>query len=202
MYKFKKSLFALAGMMALIGAVSLLTPLTGQSQTNTVGPTKPVLVVNSPSEPVPVTGTVNVGNLGDGPLPVRDVDNPARQPVQADAFCDGTGATGCFTRIFEVPPGKRLVIEYASMQAGIPAGQVALFEIQTLAGGASSSVQHSFPLSAPSVSGFGGGLTAVGQQVRVYADPGISVGVAGRRNIVAGDARFNFTISGYLVDVP
>lgn len=202
MVKFKKSLFALTGMMALIGAISLLTPLTGQSQTNTVGPVKPVLVVNSPSEPVPVTGTVSVGNLGNSPLPVRDVDNPARQPVQAHASCDGTGATGCSTSIFVVPPGKRLVIEYASMQAGIPAGQVALFEIQTIAGGASGSVEHSFPLSAPSVSGFGGGLTAVGQQVRVYADPGITVNVSGRRNIVAGDARFSFSISGHLVDVP
>ena len=72
MYNFKKSLAAFAGLLALVGAVLLISPQTGHGQNpkEPVGPTKPVEVVNSPSNPVPVTGTVSVSNLGGSPLPV------------------------------------------------------------------------------------------------------------------------------------
>ena len=64
-----------------------------------------VNVVNTPN--------VNVVNTPASPVPVRDVDNPARQPFQAEVvggFADGASTTGEVT-ITTVPAGKLLVIE-------------------------------------------------------------------------------------------
>src|SRR5215471_14695913 len=55
------------------------------------------------------------------PLPTRDVDNPASQPVQVEAG----QAIGQFTGqavLFTVPAGKRLVVEHFSSEMGIATG--------------------------------------------------------------------------------
>lgn len=130
---------------------------------------------------------------------VRDTDNPARQPVQAQAACQANNVIGCLPIIYTVPAGKRLVIEFASMNANLPAGQTAQLAIQTSAGG--ETVNHHFPLTPPAVPFQGQGAAAAGQQVRLYADAGTVVTVQGTRNIATGTAFFNFSISGYLVDV-
>src|SRR5438132_10795306 len=68
-----------------------------------------VNVVNTPN--------VNVVNTPASPVPVRDVDNPAKQPFQAEAmggFADGASTTGDIP-ITTVPAGKRLVIEHVSV---------------------------------------------------------------------------------------
>ena len=183
MSSFRKSLVGLAGLLALVSAVAILTPRTGLGQ---------------PNAPIPTQLNVHVKNTL---LDVRDVDNPARQPVQADAECSSE-QLGCFLTIYTVPAGKRLVIEYASMEANIPEGQITQLRVTTVAGGVPSG--HRLPLSAPSVTfGSGGGhLTSVGQQVRLYADPGTSVVVVSLRTSNVGTATFRFTISGHLVDVP
>ena len=109
MYKLKNSLVAFGSLSLLIGAIALVTPRAtpGQSD-NTVGPVKSVKVVNTPEEPVPVTGTtsitgdislapgtsvainntpnVNVVNTPDAPVLERDVDNPALQPFQSSTL--------------------------------------------------------------------------------------------------------------------
>ena len=61
MYKLKDSLLAFGGQSLLIGVIALVTPHTmlGQGQDgDTVSRTRPVKVVNTPAEPVPVTGAV------------------------------------------------------------------------------------------------------------------------------------------------
>src|SRR5437899_6396572 len=68
------------------------------------------------AQAAPSPTNVNVVNTTASPVPVRDVDNPARQPFQAEAvggFADGASTTGDIT-IGAVPAGKRLVIEYVS----------------------------------------------------------------------------------------
>src|SRR6266498_1651362 len=138
MYKFKNSLIAFGGLSLLIGAIALVTPHRTQGQGgDTVGPPKPVKVINTPAEPVPVTGTttitgdislapgtsvainntpnvnvvntptVQVGNTRDAPVSARDVDNPARQPFHKSISIG-------FLSAFVVPNGKRLVIEFFS----------------------------------------------------------------------------------------
>jgi len=71
MNRIKNSLIALAGTLALIGAIAALTPSTTRGQgDSTVGPTKPVEIVNTTSNPVPtlaqgvtqIAGSVSVAN--------------------------------------------------------------------------------------------------------------------------------------------
>ena len=115
-----------------------------------------VLIVNPPSKPVPVTGSVtgtvtgtvglapgtSVGltpgtsvmidsTVGD-PVRVRNV-NDAIQPAQAAITCISPSLTiGCGpVEIYTVPAGKRLVIEYASMSACMLPGQTATLTVST-----------------------------------------------------------------------
>ena len=199
MFSLKKSVTALVGLLVLVVTLVALVPLVSRGQGNS-GNHPPPFDVNVVNTPLPVTGTVTVGNLGDSPLPVRDVDNPARQPVQARANCSVTIETGCLPTIYTVPAGKRLVIEYASMDANVPAGELAQLAIATRTGG--ETVEHAFPLTPPSVAFSAGRAANVGQQVRLYADPGTSVVVTGSRSGFGSPASFIFTISGHLVDVP
>lgn len=135
------------------------------------------------------------------PLEIRDLDNPARQPFQATRTCTAVAqGAGCSFAI-GVPAGKRLVIEYVSLLALQPAGQVVLFEIETLINNVS--VRHRLPISAPAINMFNtGSQTSIGQQVRLYADPETAFSVSASRAPSAGEATFFFSVSGYLVNVP
>lgn len=64
MKKLEQYLIVFAGQVILFGAVVLLTPDSGHGQPppSPGPPTQNVKVVNTPSEPVPVTGSVNVSN--------------------------------------------------------------------------------------------------------------------------------------------
>ncbi len=191
MNRIKNSLIAFGGLSLLIGAIALVTPLPTQGHgDDPVGPPKPVNVVNTP--------TVQVSNPAGAPVPVRDVDNPARQTVHTNVFCLANSMIGCDETIYTVPAGKRLVIEYASMVAEIPVGQVASWTISTFVGGRLE--RHRFPQTPPSVAFNNVNATESGQQVRIYADPGTNVKAGGIPN--SGSGPFTFTISGHLVDVP
>jgi len=113
------------------------------------------------------------------------------------ASCSGSG---CIAPIFLVPLGKRLVIEYASIAARIPAGKVARWEISSSLGG--QSIRLNFPLTQPPVVDFSSTITTAGQQVRLYADPESDVSMIANTSDNANPSNFNFAISGYLVDVP
>lgn len=71
----KNSLFAFGGIGLLICTITLATNTRIQGQ-EPVGPTKPVLVVNTPGQPVPVTGTITgIVTLGNTPS-VNVVNTP------------------------------------------------------------------------------------------------------------------------------
>jgi hypothetical protein len=189
-----------------------------------------VNVVNTPANPVPVTGSVSVtggitgtvtgtvgltpgtsvlidNTVGD-PVRVRNV-NDAIQPVQAQASCL-VNALGCLPTIYTVPAGKRLVIEYASMRVCVLPGQSATLSVATQVG--DQAVFHYLnvtpPAAAPGTFAIGcnsavaSSEVAVGQQVKIYADAGSGVVLTGTRNSTVGTASFQFSISGYLVNVP
>ena len=133
------------------------------------------------------------------PLAIRDLDNPARQPFQARVSCSTT-IDGCSEFIPSPPAGKRLVIEYVSMQGEIPAGQVATFQIDATAGG--QFAVHDLGLSQPAVAFGFVGRVVVAQQVRLYADPGLPIHASAARNGSGNLIHFSFSVSGYLVDLP
>ena len=149
-------------------------------------------------------GTVQVtaGLTPNQTVLVRDLDNPARQAVHAKASCTINPTTSsCDAAIFDVPSGKRLVIEYASADLfGLSFGKVLSLTITTTLTGARSPI--AFLRGSPGVPRPGGGLVSLGQQVRIYADAGTVVSVRGVRAEDTGTSSCNFSISGYLVDVP
>ena len=196
----KNSFAAFIGLLVIVTAVTALIPALTRGQKSDAAPQPPTLdvkVVNSTSEPVPIAGTINVGNLVSNPLPVRDVDNPARQPVQGAATCSVFEGGSCQRAIYVVPAGKRLVIEYASMEAHVSDNRTPRMWIYTAIGG--HEIRHFLPIPPP-VPGLGL-TTSIGQQVRLYADPGTGVGVSGVVDDSSGTAVFKFNIYGYLVDV-
>jgi hypothetical protein len=135
------------------------------------------------------------------PLEIRDLDNPARQPFQATRTCTAVAqVAGCSFNL-AVPAGKRLVLEYVSLLARLPAGQVVAFDIETTVNDAP--VVHRLPFSPPAIDMFNtGSQTSIGQQVRLYADPGTTFSINANRAPSAGGATFIFSISGYLVNIP
>ena len=203
--------------------VSVLAVTLSVPATRAAGPPAG-LDVNVVNTPLPVTGSVT-GTIGLAPGTSVQIDNPvgnpvrvrnvndAIQPVQASGGCSSTsGTVGCVpaSTFYTVPAGKRLVIEYASLDACILPGQSAELSIFTTAGGvfarhaaniapaAAGPGATNFSCNPPSASS----ITAVGQQVRLYADAGTFVAVEADRNSATGTALFFFSISGYLVDVP
>ncbi len=81
--------------------------------------------------------------------PMRDVDNPARQPFAITKnvvpFFGTATSLDASNPVLTVPAGKRLVIETVSVNANLQSGQVGLARIGTTAGGGGAS--FIFPLA-------------------------------------------------------
>jgi hypothetical protein len=124
----------------LTGALALTIPqqLTAQQQPAQSGPVVTVAntaanpvpvagnvnVVNTTANPVPVAGTVNVGgtakvsiadNTATNPLQVHDVDQALRTPYAQTKRLAFNSADRAILGNFDVPAGKRLVIESFSV---------------------------------------------------------------------------------------
>jgi len=134
------------------------------------------------------------------PLMVRDLDNPALQPIQASGLCTAQEPNGgCAVEIYTVPEGKRLVIEFVSMLAVVPSGQQASLDIGTKVNGQFS--HFHIPYSQPALGGSAVAVTNIAQQLRIYADPGTTVGVNCASTSSKG-ATFDISFAGYLVNIP
>jgi hypothetical protein len=182
-----------------------------------------VNVANTPGVNVSNTPSVTIASGA----AVRDADNPARQnPILGDNTqtfsaahqigCGGTEDT-CTNALFQVPTGKRLVLEYASVKACLTAGQVAVplisinpssCQVGTSCGVSRLYYMNMTPAAvatdaATVCPASGDGITSVGQSVRIYADAGEVVVVGALRNKgETGSGGYLFGLSGYLVDIP
>ena len=187
------------------GLIAAVLSVTGALPVLAQGALKPLmaLIVNDVDHPVPVTGTVNIGNLGNlggDPLPVRSVDNPARAAFQ-ETMNVGNGQPGTIT----VPEGKRLVIEFISAVYDAVPGTCKSTDVRVstmLNGQAAASLHHLIPISifeSPGLNSF-----VISQETRIYADSVAPVTFSFFSiSSSACDAHQGFaTVSGYLVDTP
>jgi hypothetical protein len=155
----------------------------------------------------PPTENVRIANT---PLPTRDVDNAARQPIQVQAG-QGLGQfTGLPVAVYTVPPGKRLVVEHFSSELGTATGTavdryfIAVADDPSQPG--SGSFAHFIPPSyhapcGPCVAGTE--LWVTSQPIRMYVDAGKALVAGVSLSASAGPNTFVFySVSGYLVDVP
>ena len=144
---------------------------------------------------------------------VRDIDNAARQPFQAELRRLRVRTAGDLQsfQVAVVPPGKRLVIEHVSfrvrsLEATAEGSAQPRFEtsaaLLTKANGVSA--EHELIVNRADIGG--ASFNVVSQPIRVYADPGslVFVHVDGRFAANAGSTLeiIRLNISGHLVDVP
>lgn len=178
-------------------------------------PQQQVSVINTPANPVPITG--NVGMIGTSdvrvinmdPLPIEGnvsingtpsikVSNNADH-IQAWGHCDIDNYHNCTTsRLFTVPDKKRFVLEYFSCNADLSAGQHLTCAVGALSD-LDSTVQYL--TTSPPASEFPG-TVAVGQQMRMYAASGWYLVTYAYSESASGVRRIQFHLSGYLEDVP
>ena len=126
------------------------------------------------------------------PALVRSVDEAALQPIQFNLF-PHSSTNGQNAVYFNVPPGKRLVIEYYSAQAQDLSGGAAGLTIGTTANG--NFVSYIVYVNKTDTN-------AVNQITRIYADPGTVVQAFAFNAGGASSCGATINFSGHLVDVP
>ena len=99
---------------------------------------------------------------------------------------------------FQVPAGKRLVIEWISASQFVPQDAGGSFGITTQVGG--EQAFHALATFASATTDGNVNFTA-SQVTRIYADPDSVIHVNGSRSINQGSQFGAFVFSGYLEDV-
>ena len=182
MLKFKQSLVALFVVLALIGLVTTLAPSSTRGQANK--PSTDVTVVNTPD--------VNVANI------VR-VSEPHREPVNVTGTFEGGDGSAAGV-LFTVPPGKQLVVTYASAFTSVAAGNQVVTVIRGVNSGGTSFFHYLKLAAVPDPSS---SISMASEPLQFRLDAGARVEVI--MNTIgfgSGSAGLVASISGYLVDVP
>jgi hypothetical protein len=154
---------------------------------------KEVVIVNGESSPVSVSGKVTLTGTATVALPklIR---------MQFTGNCSTTGQPDCGKYVYDVPTGRRLVIEYFSCTAQVDTGQSLVCALYTGSIKSNGILQlpHFLPSTPPA-----GRFQSVsaGQQVMVFSDPGTTIGFSATVN-GSQSLYVNYSLSGYLEDVP
>jgi len=201
--------------------VSLALAVPSSSQAEPPGQNRDVRVINDSGQPVPVTGTVNVGTLPNvavsslppvaisslpavqisGPIVVRDPElnrDPFRREV--GALLDFGAPSFGNSNVYTVPPGKRLVLESAMFRASLPAETPG---VEAFVGvNAAADVFFTIPLSTQGVyqsrAHFSG---AINPSLRLEAGKILQVFTKWEPSFNSA-SEVGFSLIGYLVDVP
>ena len=165
--------------------VALGVVVFGTSSVRAVGPEVGVNVnvVNTPSNPVPVVGSITLGgNSSSNPLLVRDVAHVPGVAFHGQAVClFAAGQDRCFID-FSVPANTILLIETVSTDLFVQQGTRAKAVMQTTSGGVSAT--YGLPVLSQGAFGLGEEFYGL-HQVRLYADGGSTVSFFMDRNSTA-----------------
>ncbi len=195
MRKLKAPALTAAGLAVLIAGMILGTPEVAFAP-----PAMPVIVTNTPANPVPTAaqGTTAVQITNTSPVAVRDVDNPARQPFQAQD-ASGFSPQNEALFLFSVPAGKRLVLEYVTASILVTSGRKAGFFVRTTVTDANGVFHWMNPVPHGTFANVGWDVWVVSQPVRLYAAGGTQF-LLGAFADGPGGGSATVTFSGYLVD--
>jgi hypothetical protein len=176
-------------------------------------------VAGTPSVTLSGTPSVNIANSPTVTLAadasVQDADNPARQPIQfytTVTFSENSGDAFLSIDLSTLPAGKRVVIEHVSAFGLLAADQeLTLASVYTWLGSGPFVRPHFFKPEVTGNYATNSGPAkswVVSAETRLYADtrPPQGVGtsllaVKMNRNSGVGTPSFDFSLSGYLVDV-
>ena len=136
------------------------------------------------------------------PQLVRDVDRPAAQPfLQRSAPTFVQGFAFAMGDSFTVPDGKRLVIEFVSLQLQVPPGQNVLFARLDTDTNPTAPIDLVLTLSHPGTDVQGNEIFVATHRVFAIFEPGTVVRPTAFRNSGTGTGTMFVSIGGYLVDV-
>ncbi len=145
------------------------------------------------------------GSDPEGPQDVRDVDNPAKQPFHFNNIYQAVGSPHR-QLLFQVPEGKRLVVEYISLNIvsyDPQMGMRAIIEVSSGVCPEAPDIRH--VLQKPEMVVVSGSILnyLVSQPIRIYAEPGQFFCMhMNRSGGEAGISRgIDVQVTGYLVDV-
>lgn len=99
-----------------------------------------------------------------------------------------------------VPKGKRLIIEYVSGEAFLPAGQKAVFSVITSLAGDHTGTSHYLQSTSPGKFG-AQEFFCTGQVVNLFADGGTTVMLRADRDSGAGEGIARMSLCGQLVNL-
>lgn len=196
MYKFKKSLIGVIGLIALAAIATTITPhlsygSSGPAAAAPTAQTQNVNVVNTP--------TVNAQQSGT--WVVRDVDNPARQRIEATINVNlFDGQSVGLSTLTTVPAGKTLVVEYISIDGRLTNQRLVSTRVGAFMQDQDLGRSHFLTLTNEGVDQFGRQVFIASQSMRLYFLQGTDVVVTSERNSVDGFGFVTVTLSGYLVN--
>jgi hypothetical protein len=127
------------------------------------------------------------------------VDPAALNAVARATTSDWGAATSVSTNIYNVPAGKRLVIENVFAHMRVLAGAFVTMSVRTTVGGNSAGAEI---LLAPQGTFGRESHFAGNQNMRLYADPNTTVTISYARSVTDTTGKVTFGFSGYLVDKP
>ena len=170
----------LMALVAVLFSPAALAQIAEKVKTSVVS----VLVVNTASDPVPVTGTVNLESSSDNPLWVR---TSAIQPVHFDSQ-------------FSVPSGKWLVAEYISAEffSTVPCTITVELRVTPVGGGAPP-VRHTYFPHFIGQDNSGSYHYGLSETIRAYIDEG-EAAVLGSSSTCGNLSVSNRRVTGHLTD--
>ena len=154
-----------------------------------------VTIAGTPNVAVP--GGVTVANTEAEAIPVRDVHAAPTPWVGGGQIFIEPGELFGVGEFFQVPSGRRLVIEAFSVEAGLPTGQVAT-QGTILANAGTDGVTFRFPLPPMPSATITHSLFGTFQLTKLNVMAAVNMTVS--RNATAGVGLVNVALSGYLVD--
>jgi len=160
-----------------------------------------VTVQNDATHPVPVTIQGQNGNEQE-PVPVRDVDHPARAHFQR--FCtlgiqNGEDSGSC--QFSQVPLGNRLVVEFISGRIAGPTNQSYLIDVSEIRP-TGFAQRHYLTHNLQRQNVDGRDWYVVSQLVRVYLDEEESLSIRVSRDPdITSEVTGTFFLTGYLISV-
>jgi hypothetical protein len=178
-------------------------PVKIDGTTNTVkidGTTNTVKIAGSPTVTLAPGAAVQIGNPANSPALFRDVDRYTSQPFRAvltSTFPSGNAAAITPLVTSTVPGGKRLVIEFVTVNITLPLQQTAQFARLDSNG----SFDQYLALIPAGNDGANKPVFIGTHRMFAIFDPGTVLTAFGGRNSGTDTGTVTMTVAGYLVDI-
>lgn len=187
----------LAACTALLVASTVVYVFTDAARAANDGNPKPVTVENTPNVNVTNIPPININNDSTDPIPVETIV-PVRIPFQHEEK-DLVSNVGSKILEFTIPETDRLVIEHVSARVVASSGSnIRDISLRTTENGATA--PHWLVVGNSREDTGLGNIFVVGQDVRLYADPGSLVRLLVTVDpIASADVSAQMSVSGYLV---